>query len=279
MRNQYKRIDTGIAKGLYGYLNLSDEQLEYAAAILETTRARFLKSRLSFWERFDYEQSVFSNFLASDQMEKYLGWRNECIENYKNDLIEQDNSERTLKDIKVQQEEIGYLENEFLPALKKTHFSRYFRSDPHSTKLAFIKSEYKTFLDENHMAAITDHVRDSRHYQPNELKAKLLRHKVRAIYPDFRSFRIQMDDVVKGAADYLSQEFRRFPVSKNKVDPIVNALWAYREKVSQAHDEYLKETGAFYFYRTLPDKRTHDEKEQDFWFPLLLIDEHYYGYK
>lgn len=279
MQSKYKSVKPEMAQGMYGYLNLSQEQSVYAARFLETTRVRSLKSSLSFWERFDYELSYFSDFLSSEQMEKYHEWRNNSIENYKNDLIEYDNSVSTLKDIEWAEKEIDYLESEFLPALNKSHFRAHFRSDPHRTKFEFVKSEYKSFLDENQMATITWHIRNNRRYQPNSLKAELLKHKINAIYPNFRSFRAQMDDVIKIAVEFLSRELTRFPRGKDKLTPIVSALWAFQNKIADENFEYSKKTNRFYAFSNIEDSRTYDEKEQDFWFPLLLMDDEYYGYK
>lgn len=268
------------AGAIYSYLNLTEAQTRQAGAFLHREHFRNLNEyHLSYWESQDYEYYIFSGFLDDGQMQKYLAQRKKNIASHEKSLIESDKTERVLKEIEREENEIKYIEEEFIPAIRKKFVPAYLRNDITASKLDFLKSEYKNFLEERFQEIISTHFRESRHYRPNHLKSELLKHRILAMCPNFLWFRAKMDYATKAAADFLGENFTLLSLKKDKIDPIVNALCAFRKKSLDEYLEYLKSANIGFFYGSSEDKRSEKESEQHFWFSLLLLDEGYYGYK
>ncbi|HEY2581030.1 MAG TPA: hypothetical protein VGI43_04450 [Mucilaginibacter sp.] len=275
MHDKNQKPYTGHVFVRWSHLNLTEEQAEKIARYEEKKDFLRLKTFFSFWEELNYENYVFNDILRPEQLKKYVEKRDLEIKEYENDLVEDDNSEQVLKDIETKNKEIKYLETIFLPVVLKKFQTELFLRPPYQTEYNFIKAGYKGYLDEKRHEVIINHFRDNRNFQPNILKEKLLHHKVNTIYPDFGGFKTQMDDATSLAIEFLKSGFGIFKQKKDEIIAISEALSFFREK---AWDEQNKGR-RYYAFIDLGETRSEEERENDVWFSLLLIDDDYYGYK
>lgn len=274
-----KKFMIGSVHIRWGFLELDLEQAEKIAEFENKQRFHSLKTIFSKWEKLDYELFVFSEILNKEQTELYVDERKRRIKSLEDDLVETDNSELTQKQMAHEIEEIQYLETEFLPGVLKDFTTSFFMWYPYKTKYDFLKSEYKSYLDEKNREMISTHFRHNRTLQPNTLKKGLLQLKKEGMCPNFSNFKIKMDEPTKAAADMLKNHFKIFDRKKDLVTPQIKALYSFREKASNDFLDYLKNLATPLFISHSEDKRSDEEKETDLYFSLLLIDKDYYGYK
>ncbi|BAU53438.1 hypothetical protein [Mucilaginibacter gotjawali] len=277
MDDQNKRHRVNWIFTRWSHLNLMLEQAQKIAYFDREQRAGVLSSNLSYWERWDYEFYIFGSILNPDQLALYVYERDKKINEYEQSLIDDDNLNSTLKEIERDEEEIKYLEYNFLPAILMKFNNHLSVRDPQNTKYDFLKAEYKSYLDEKHRTIIANHFRHRRGFQPNTLKRRLLKHTNEAMFPQFSEFKKEMDDITKSVVDFLKGQGEHFDHNKEEISSILADLRAFREK---AWDNYVKsENPVFYAFSVLDDKRSEEEQNNDLYFSLLLIDKDYYNYK
>lgn len=276
MDDQNKKHNVGWVYVLWAYLDLTQEQAQKIANFDKQQRPFSLSNGFSAWERWDCEFYVFCDILDPKQLTRYVDKRDQEIKEHEQSLIEDDNSAGTLKEIERALEKINYLETDFLPAVSKKFHAYLYIKDPLHTKYNFLKAEYNNYLDKKHREIVADHFRHSRGFQPNTLKAKLLRHKIEAMYPEFSTFEKKMDDITKTVVEFLKCPPGFFDLNKKEMSSIFDSLNTFMQK---AWDDYIKSGIHFYSISNSEDKRSEEEKDNDLYFSLLLIDGDYYGYK
>src|ERR1700733_16165348 len=165
MDDQNKKYKIGSVMIRWGDLNLTPQQAEKIAEYEGKQRHGSLKNILSDWEKWDYEFYVFSGILSPEQLKCYVDERYKRIQQHESWLVESDNSDLILRDIKRIWEEINYLETDFLPAISKKIHRHHSIKDPYQTKYNFLKAEYKSYLDEKHREIVANHFRYVRSFQ------------------------------------------------------------------------------------------------------------------
>ena len=78
-------------------------------------------------------------------------------------------------------------------------------------KIAFLKSEYKLFLNDSKKAILAEHFRGNRSYTPNEVEATLLTHKISYLWPAYTSFKHTADEGTKAVMSYVSTNVKQLP--------------------------------------------------------------------
>ena len=254
-------------------LNLTFEQAEQVYKFEEDKNIYSKKYYFSTWEEWDYELSTFKKILNPEQFAIFEQSMKDAVENYQQSLIEQDI--KNVKEIEFNKETIKYYEEQFLPDFFKDPvlYTLHWLSGD-KAKIEFLKAEYKKFLDDSKKRILTEHFRHNRTFKPNELDVSLLRHKLSYLWPDYSSFKAQMDEPTKAITEYLKQKLKysiekydEFIVSKLETLKIFN-----KENFENYHNESNEGWHTIITRQTSPD----EEKEYRA-MCMLLLDREKYG--
>ena len=196
----------------------------------------------------------------------------EAVEAYRQQLINED--ENCLNEIEFFKEKIKYYKEQFLPGLfKDLYFSSLLQLSGERAKLDFLKAEYKNYLNNSKREILTNHFRQYRTYQPNRLEVSLLRHKLSYLFPNYSSFKSNMDQATLAVAAYLSQKFKFL---QEKYDHLVQEKL---ETLKQFNEELFKiyhperQSG---WHATIAPLSVEEEKEIRV-MSFLLLDKKKYG--
>jgi hypothetical protein len=239
-------------------LNLTFEQAEQVYKFEEEKSIYSEKHYFSTWEELDYELSTFRKILNPEQFAIFEQNVKETVENYQQSLIEQDMV--NLKEIEFHKETIKYYEAQFLPEFFKDPVLYGFQwlwKD--KAKIDFLKAEYKKFLNDSKKRILTDHFRHRRTFSPNELDVALLRHKVSYLWPDYYSFKVQMDEPTNAVAEYLRQKLTYFLEKYDEF--ILSQLQALQAFNNETYDKYHEERGGGW-HITIESKTSPEEERE-----------------
>jgi hypothetical protein len=161
----------------------------------------------SIWEELDYEGANFKEILTDTQFESYISQRADKLNQIEQSLIE--NDKQYLPQLNTAKERLEYYKNIFVPSIQKNHmlFRSVFNAD--KEKVDFLKSEYKKYLLETKKQILVNHFRHCKTFQPVILKLALIRHEEMCLFPDYFSFKANMDYATKSVADYLKEKISR----------------------------------------------------------------------
>ena len=136
-----------LVKDRYHALDLTIEQAELFYRHEQEKDNYSRKHYFSAWEEWDYEAYTFRQILTGEQFKVYDENLAENIRRYEQNLIELDNEKSN--EIVYHQKMLEYYEKEFLPELLKDSFIFIFPAlVTEKTKIEFLKSEYKVFLND-----------------------------------------------------------------------------------------------------------------------------------
>ncbi|PWT74721.1 MAG: hypothetical protein C5B59_10550 [Bacteroidetes bacterium] len=192
------------------FLKLTFKQAEKVFRFEQQRDAPSGEHTFSQWEEYDYMLDNFQKILDEKQLKKFLTWHRKKIKDYESFLIESDRKQT--KNIKYYTGLIRYFQERFLPAFEKENFALHVSSlSEEWTKVEYLRAEYKKFLVHLKAGQIIGHYRHSRLFQPNTLKAALLRNKYYHIIPQFPYFKGKMDEPTKVMASFLLRKFDHIP--------------------------------------------------------------------
>ncbi|MFC4262648.1 hypothetical protein ACFOWM_07155 [Ferruginibacter yonginensis] len=255
----------------YG-INLTIEQAKEINVFEQEKSIYSEKYYFSIWEEWDYELSTFKKILKPEQFAIFEQNVKNTVENYQQSLIEQDIE--NLKEIEFNKAAIQYYEEQFLQDFfKDPALYSFIWLSADKAKIEFLKAEYKKFLNESKKQILIDHFRHNRLFKPNELEASLLRHKISYLWPDYFSFKSQMDEPTKAMSEYLLRKLKYFIEKYDEL--IVNKLEGlqifHKNNFEKYHDK-RNESLHIVFRKT-----NSDEEKENRVMSLLLLDQEKYG--
>ena len=249
----------------YQYLNLTYEQAEKIYKY-EQDRDTFSDEHFfTVWEESDYELTAFREILNGEQLKNHETFLNESIRGYEKSLVDQDN-EKTNDNAHLL-ELINFYETQFLPDIYKDPFLRFGWLSRDIAKIQYLRTEYKRFLDKTKKSILTNHFRHNRTFRPNELKTSLLQHKLSCIFPDYFSFKQQMDEPTRAVSAYLTAKILNLPDETEKLlTRKFNELKDFNESNSR---KYYNNIGGWH---VVTDPLTPQEEREYRNMALLLLD-------
>ena len=253
-------------------LNLTFEQAEKIYRFEQDKNIHSNKHFFSVWEEWDYELTTFSEILNDEQLKIYKTFLKKNIRGYEQSLIEQDN--KKTNEIAYHEKLLDFYETHFLPEFFKhpflmLHFGWLHNEKP---KIEFLKAEYKRFLNERKKEILTSHFRHSRTFQPNELKASLLRHKLSYVIPSYTFFKHQMDEPTKAVACYLNEKLRYLP---EKTEDFLKRKFKESKEFSEINRQ--KYLGEIKGWHVIVEQLIDEEEKERRRMTLLLFDKEKYG--
>lgn len=263
LQNRYKEM--------FG-IEISKVQAEQIFLFEDEKRRGSAKYFFSVWEDWDYEWASLKKILTDEQFTLFEKHYQEGLETYRLQLINED--ENCLNEIAFLKEKIKYYEEQFLPGLfKDLYFSSLLQLSGEKAKIDFLKAEYKNYLNDSKKKILSNHFRQYRTYKPNELEVSLLRHKLSYLFPNYLSFKSNMDEPTLVVGDYLKQKFKFL---QEKYDYLIQEKL---ETLKQFNDELFKiyhperQSG---WHVTIAPLSTEEEKEIRI-VSYLLLDKGKYG--
>jgi len=254
-------------------LNLTFEQAEEVFKFEQRKNPYSEKFYFSTWEEWDYELSTFKKILNTEQFAIFEQNTKDAVENYQKSLIEQDTE--LLKEIEFNQETVKYYEEQFLPDFFKDRVLYSFgRLSADRAKIDFLKAEYKKFLDDSKKRILTEHFRHNRTFKPNELEVSLLRHKLSYLWPDYLSFKTQIDEPTKAMTEYLKEKFKYFIEKYDEF--ITSKLEGLKIFNKENFDKYHGESRGGWHTIIIGQTSTEEEREYRT-MCILLLDREKYG--
>lgn len=197
----------------------------------------------------------------------------DAVENYQQRLTEQDTE--NLKEIEFKKETIKYYEEQFLPDFFKDPVLYTFHwLSVDRAKIDFLKAEYKKFLGDSKKRILTDHFRHYRTFKPNELEVSLLRHKLSYLWPDYSSFKAQMDEPTIAITEYLKQKLKYFIEKYDEF--IAGKLVALTIFNKESFGKYHGENRGGW-HTTIIEQSNPDEEREYRAMCVLLLDREKYG--
>jgi hypothetical protein len=250
-------------------LKLTFEQAEKIYKYEQENSVHSYKHYFSEWETWDYESTVFREILTDEQFKKYEKSLKKIIKRYEASLIEEDLA--SASKIPYYEDAIHFYETELLPEILRHPVMRLDWLSNKRNKVEYLRAEYKSYLIETKNEILTTHFRNYRNFKPNELKASLLEHKIRYIFPDYYNFKYKMDILTKTIVDFLKIELRY----------LTNELEGFFARIIEAQNEFHRSndqkhsnqrTGWFF---AVEDQDSGEEKEHLIMTLLLITKEKY----
>jgi hypothetical protein len=229
------------------------------------------KNFFSVWEEWDYELSTFKEILNDEQFKNYETFLKENVQRYEQSLVELDNER--INEIAYNEELINFYETQFLPDFFKDPFLLTFGwLSADKAKIEYLRTEYKNFLNDTKKAILTNHFRHHRTFKPKELKLSLLQHTLSYIYPDYTSFKHQMDKPTLTVAHYLKTKFQYLP---DTLDELLTRKYNELKELNDAN--FKKHYGEIRGWHVVVGQLTPEEEQEHRAMTLLLLDNEKYG--
>ena len=259
----------------YEALNLSNDQALKMYLYEEENSRRPIGCSLSFWEEQDAELDSYAKILNEAQLQLYLQHRDENIFRHERFLIDSDLSQKEYLDYHT--DLTNFYREQYIPDFFKEDIfiMRRVVISENETKLHYLKSEYKKFLDRSRAKIIMNHYRHSKLFEPITLQLALTRCNLLYIVPRFKFFQSEMDAPTKAVANYMVSTYQRFH-EQHKVffEQKAKALQSFIEQASAKH---IKPKGGW--HTTINLHETEEEIIAERIMQLLLADEMFYGLK
>ena len=150
----------------------------------------------------------------------------ESIKGFEQSLIKQD--QNYVNQLEVVEAQLAYYNEKFLPSIFNDYSLLIPRSDSIRPKIAYLKAEYRNYLENRKKGMYVDHVRNSRSFQPNALKLALMNYQLACMFPAYNLFKGHMDEPTKAVKDFL-----------------VEKLWYYSSSIDEKLKAILKELQNF----------------------------------
>lgn len=254
------------------YLNLTYVQAEKVYLFEEGKRGNIGSSYLTVWEELDYDWTFYKEILDKVQWEAFQEFYQKTLAYLEKTDREADQTKQV--DIAYYQELVQYYEKDFLPWFFKHPGSQMGGLLFQSTKLPYLKSEYKNFLIDTKTKILTEHFRSYKSFKPNELKAKLLMHQLDYLLPDYVAFERKMDKPTLAIAKFLKDWVKSLP--EDILDPIDEKFQGLHEFKTTAFQKHFGKISGWHV-SSEPMKSKKRKVYQAM--RVLLIDRDKYGCK
>lgn len=253
--------------------DLTLEQAQRIENFQETRLTYSLKYSLSFWEEQDYELSAMREILNADQLMNYDNLYTEACKRHEHELIEQDSKKSN--EILYYEEHLRYVENNVLPDIfNDLQLQSFLLLTPDLSRINFLKTEYKAFLEDEKFKMISEHFRHKRIFQPNQLNINLLKLKIIHSIPDYDGFHHYMDKPAKRIAKYLASKIEKF---SDTTENLIKAKIEDLESFAKANQKkYFSEQLAGW-HIAIPEPPSPRKMRQIIIMTMLLLDKEKYG--
>lgn len=240
--NEILRLEA--IKNSYSYLNLSNDQA-LMVEIHENDKSIFSdKHYFSVWEEFDFDLTVFSRILGSEQLEIFRNQQNTSRKRYGEELSESDKVSNP--ELRYYQKLCSYLLKEFIPYFSEHgNGYRFGVSLKNASKIDYLKREYEGYLNNERKRLLSEHFRFCRGFKPNELENQLLKQKINYLLPNYKYFKNYMDGPTREIAIFIENTFYHVlndeqEIIENKFEELKNfSVLSYRKYFG---DESLDDT-------------------------------------
>ncbi|WP_138990309.1 hypothetical protein [Larkinella sp. C7] len=257
----------------YAFCNPDLAQAERIHHYEQDKRLSSKDTYFSQWEEWDFEWATFKDILADEQFERYEANLKTRIRSYEESLVQEDNGK--LGEIAYNQSLLTNYEKilpDFFSPRSLLKLTGLFQEE---SKIAFLKAEYKRYLNEMKVRLLVEHFRFARTLMPNLLKITLLQHQFDYLWPDYFYFKHRMDEPTKATANYLKGKLYHID---DKVYHFIQEKFDELKSLNQEnYKKYLGERPAVgsltYGPSTPEDLREHQLMS------LLLLDENKYGWR
>jgi hypothetical protein len=265
--------NVSLVKDRYQTLNLTFEQAALVYKFEKEKTGLSNKHYFSAWEEWDYDLFFFKKILSPEQFSIFEQEKNKAIENYRLEEIRLDANEE--KEIELLTEQVKYYKEQFLPDFFShpvCEISTSFWND--KAKIDLLRTEYKSFSADTKKFMLTQHFRHYRTCKPNQLEAALLWHKLSYLWPDYFSFKAQMDFPTKTIAEYIEQKVKHvYKVYDDFVKNKLEALRTYNRNSFERHyGDMLHNSNTFFTKLSNPDDVMENRA-----MCVVLLDKDYYG--
>lgn len=207
------------------HIDLNPEQAEKIFLFEIEKRSGPHKYFFSIWEEMDFEQATFQTILNEIQFKIYLSNKESWLKQIEKNLIENDN--QYLRQLNAAKEKLIYYNKTFIPDLRKYCMPLNLICKIEKEKIGLLKSEYEKYLIDEKKNILIEHFRHSKTFQPIILELSLIRHDFNRLFPDYHSFKTQMDNPTKIIADYL--EGRLANISEEIYNSLKNTILKLKE--------------------------------------------------
>ncbi|MRG45218.1 hypothetical protein GFS24_08835 [Chitinophaga sp. SYP-B3965] len=258
----------GLVQGRYQQYNLSFEQAEKICRFEQERDAPSDKHFFSQWEQWDFELVTFREVLQGEQLALYLSDHEAEIKAYEQYLINEDNSERQLKQLQYVNRIIDLHQNEFVPGLLKQEQVRmaisYMRME--GNKLTYLKEEYKKHYTSVKKEIQISYFRQNRTFRPNELKQALLHHSLNYIWPNYASFYRGADKATQAVGDFLCERAMRYFKSEQAF--LAQVAKGNQARMNTLYKEFFGEMSGWHVHI----EPSPEEELKSFCMGLILLD-------
>jgi hypothetical protein len=273
MNPEEYKWNVNLVKSRYQYLKPTYKQAEKIYQYEQDKQIYAAGHYFTAWEEWDYELSVFSEFLNSNQFQLYEQFRDENIKRYEQDLAEADKQKDKSNELTYHEALLHFYETQLLPAFFEDPFTLSFGwLDDERPKMKYLKSEYKRFLNTSKLVLLSSHFRNYRTFQPNTLKVSLLRHKLAYIWPDYSSFKHEMDEPTKTIARHLASKMNHLP---DKIEALLKQK--FLELKAFNDENFKKHYGDLRGWHVVIGSSTPEGEKEYRAMLLVLLDKEKYG--
>lgn len=274
MTSESYNWQVNLVKERFHYLKLTFEQAEQLFAFeKEDENLTITNNSLSEWEEMDYQSYILRSILNDNQLTIFNQKKEEEIHNYKLRLIEEDKNQSN--EVEFYKEKVKYFEEQFFPDFLNERLvkSLHLLSDE-VAKINFLKEEYKRFLQSLKIRILISHFRNYRTYKPNELDVALLKHRLKVLWPDYSSFKQEMDEPTISAARYVIQKYKHLP---DMYDNLILSKLQSIEKFNTIQSDGYKGVNRYGWHTIITGQPNAEEEKENRLMSLLLLDQNTYN--
>lgn len=189
-----------LVKGRYHWLGLTDEQAEAVWHWEEAENDYWGKWTASFWEERDMEINFFRSLLEENQFVLFEQMVAERRARHEKELVEEDAEQGPIS-IRFHEAVLEYYQTSLLPDLEAER-AKFWALEPEiKPKVEYLMGEYQLYLHRRKKEILVSQARYCRTLQPTKLKAALLEHRCKCVYPNYHAFKSQADSSTRFVAD------------------------------------------------------------------------------
>ena len=253
-------------------LDLSIEQAEIIYKYEQEKENKSGKYFLSYWEECDFNLITYKEILTAKQFDNYESFLKTQINLYEEALKTTDIKPERINETGYYSEMFKFYKEHLFSEFAKISVEELFEKTTYDIqKIEYLKKAYKIFLNDSRKKLIIDHLRGNRIFSPNELKVSLLRHSIGYLWPDYISFKKEMEPEVKNISVNLEDQLLLMPDEIS--DFINNKLEALRNFNQSNFEKYYSNLKVDYF---VSGSETNEEMKVNLLMNFLLFDKEKY---
>ena len=255
------------------WLDLTFEQAEVIYKYEQEKENRSEKYFLSYWEECDFNLITYKEILTPTQFNIYESGLKNQIVFYEESLKVNDVKPERINELGYYTEMFKFNYEHLFSELINAPVEKLFEETTYDIqKIKYLKKVYRVFLNDTRKRLIVDHLRCNRIFSPNELKISLLKHSISYLWPDYISFKKEMDSETKNIA--LNLESQMLSISDQVYNFIKHKLEALK-KFNEAN--FKKYYANVKFDYSVSSSETDVEMKINLLMSFMLIDKDRYA--